>query len=129
MGGVGIAMSHGAESTLTNPALITKIAHTEISFGGTVFMPDIQAKMGMAPKYTSDADMNLIPKVSIAHKINESFYIGVGMWGYRRYGCRLQKCAYVTNLQFMQFAIPLAACIQNGWFEYCCCTYHSVWFT
>ena len=38
MGGTGIAISHGAESTLINPALITSVENTEISFGGTVFM-------------------------------------------------------------------------------------------
>ena len=118
MGGVGIAMSHGAESTLNNPALITKVSGTEISFGGTVFMPDIQAEMGMAPKYTSDADMNLIPEVSIAHKINDSLYIGIGMWGTAGMGVDYRDAALspvdsgnmhmVTNLQLMQFAIPLA---------------------
>ena len=41
MGGTGIALSHGAESSLSNPALITSVEGTEISFGGTLFMPDI----------------------------------------------------------------------------------------
>ena len=42
MGGVGIAVSHGAESGLGNAALITSVESTEIGFGGTVFMPDIK---------------------------------------------------------------------------------------
>ena len=41
MGGAGIAVSHCAESTLHNPALITCTEGTSISFGGTIFMPDI----------------------------------------------------------------------------------------
>ena len=41
MGGTGIAVSHGAESSLSNPAMITSVEGTEISFGGTLFMPDI----------------------------------------------------------------------------------------
>lgn len=41
MGGIGIGMSHGAESALSNPAMITSVKGTEVSFGGTVFMPDV----------------------------------------------------------------------------------------
>jgi len=45
MGGAGIGISHCAESTLQNPALITCTRGTSISFGGSIFMPDISAKM------------------------------------------------------------------------------------
>jgi len=33
MAGLGIGMSHGAESALVNPALITSVKGTEVSFG------------------------------------------------------------------------------------------------
>jgi long-chain fatty acid transport protein len=131
MGGVGIAMSHGAESTLNNPALITKVSGTEISFGGTVFMPDIQTQLNtnpMAPlpsqnAMTSDADLNMIPEVSLAMKINENVYVGIGMWGTAGMGVDYSQGAgidstmsqgqfsnfdMVTNLQLMQFAVPVA---------------------
>ena len=131
MGGTSIAVSHGAESTLTNPALITKVKGTEISFGGTIFMPDISTQLNtnsMAPlppqnKLTSDADLNLIPEVSLATQINENFYIGIGMWGTAGMGTDYSQGAginntlaqgqfnnfdMVTNLQLMQFAVPLA---------------------
>jgi len=135
MGGVGIAMSHGAESTLTNPALITSVEATEISFGGTVFMPDIKTQlnetpappgMGLPPqnKMTSDADLNMIPEVSLAMKMSENFYVGIGMWGTAGMGVdysngagientlmttgQLSNFDMVTNLQLMQFAVPLA---------------------
>ena len=135
MGGVGIAMAHGAESGLANPALITAVENTEISFGGTVFMPDIKTQlnsnpqavaggmMAPQPKMTSDADINMIPEVSLAMKINESFYLGVGMWGTGGMGTDYSQGAginstilqgefsnfdMVTNLQLMQFAVPLA---------------------
>ncbi len=118
MGGAGIAVNHGAESTLHNPALITNIENTEISFGGTLFMPDISAKMGMGAMHTSDADMNVIPEVSIAHKINENWYIGVGMWGTAGMGTDYRNAPQtsmdsgnmymITNLQLMQFGIPIA---------------------
>jgi long-chain fatty acid transport protein len=130
MGGVGIAMSHGAESTLNNPALITSVERTEISFGGTVFMPDIttqlnatQGRMPPQDAMKSDSDINMIPEVSLAMKINENFYVGVGMWGTAGMGTdhsqgegiestigqgQLSNFDMVTNLQLMQFAVPLA---------------------
>lgn len=130
MGGVGIALSHGAESALTNPALITKVKNTEISFGGTLFMPEITTQLNanpMAlppqPSQDSDADMNMIPEVSLATKINENFYVGIGMWGTGGMGTDYSQNAsisntlargqfnnfdMVTNLQMMQFAVPLA---------------------
>ena len=118
MGGSGIAISHGAESSLVNPALITKVENSEISFGGTLFMPDMSTKMGRAPYYDSDADMNVIPEVSIAHKINENWFVGMGMWGTAGMGVDYRNAHIdpmdsgnmhmVTNLQLMQFGVPIA---------------------
>jgi len=125
MGGVGIGMSHGAESTLTNPAMITSVPSTEISFGGTLFMPSVStqvntvAGMPPQPKIDSDADMNMIPEVSLAHKLSDRWYIGVGMWGTAGMGVDYRgnmnmatgqygNLDMVTNLQLMQFAVPVA---------------------
>ncbi len=126
MGGVGIAMSHGAESGLGNGALITSVEATEIAFGGTIFMPDIKTTITgynpafnvnfTDPKFTSDADMNMIPEVSIAHKIDDNWYIGVGMWGTAGLGVDYSNATgggfnnfnMVTNLQLLQFGIPIA---------------------
>ena len=123
MGGAGIAMSHGAESALANPALITSVKGTEISFGATIFMPDIKMEMGQAARHSSAADLNLIPEVSIAHKINENFYVGIGMWGTAGMGVDYRDAPtgpgdsgnmhMVTNLQLMQFAVPLAYKMEN----------------
>jgi long-chain fatty acid transport protein len=114
MGGVGIGMSHGAESGLANPALITTVEGTEVSFGGTLFMPNVQANMG-AGYSKSAADMSMIPEVSIASKASDSFYWGVGMWGtagmgvdYRDASGYTANMNMVTNLQLMQFGVPLA---------------------
>jgi len=130
MGGTGIALSHGAESTLSNPALITQVQNTEISFGGTVFMPDIKTTLNTNPmalppqkSLTSASDLNVIPEVSLATKVNENFYVGIGMWGTGGMGTDYSQKAtisntlaqgqfnnfdMVTNLQMMQFAVPLA---------------------
>ena len=128
MGGVGIAMAHGAESALANPALITSVESTEIGFGGSLFMPDIKTTLNTAggmmapplqPSYTSDADTNMIPSVSIAHKIDDNWYIGIGIWGTAGMGTdysnssnfpsmNLGNMDMVTNLQLMSFGVPIA---------------------
>lgn len=113
MAGVGIGMSHGAESALANPALITSVKGTEISFGGTLFMPHVSFDNGMgAGSKDSDANINVIPEVSLATKVNDNFYWGVGMWGTGGMGTDYRSEAanfkMVTNLQLMQFGVPLA---------------------
>ncbi len=125
MGGTGIAVSHGAESALSNGALITSVEGTEIGFGGTLFMPDIKTTVtgfdGVSsnftdPEFISDADTNMIPEVSIAHKIDDNWYIGVGMWGTAGMGTDYRDATggafnnfnMVTNLQLMQFGVPIA---------------------
>ncbi len=118
MGGAGIAVSHCAESTLSNPALITCTKGTSISFGGTIFMPDMSAKMGQASSHNSDADMNIIPGVAISHKLNENWYVGIGMWGTAGMGVDYRDAKQtptdsgnmhmVSNLQLMQFAPSIA---------------------
>lgn len=114
MGGIGIGMSHGAESALTNPALITSVDGSEISFGGTIFMPKVQTDLG-AGYSKSAADLSVIPEVSIAQKASENFYWGIGMFGtagmgtdYRNASGATANMNMVTNLQLMQFAVPLA---------------------
>jgi long-chain fatty acid transport protein len=65
--------------------------------------------------------MNMIPEVSLAHKINENWYIGIGMWGTAGMGTDYSSATntpfttgqygnfnMVTNLQLMQFAVPIA---------------------
>ncbi len=118
MGGAGIGVSHCAESTLQNPALITCTKGTSISFGGTIFMPDISSKMGQANSHDSDADMNIIPSVSISEKINDNWFLGIGMWGTAGMGVDYRDVTQsrrdsgnmhmVSNLQLMQFGTSLA---------------------
>ena len=126
MAGIGIGMGHGSESTLSNPAFIANIkSDTDVSFGGTLFMPDVEstntlaspAGVGPTNTSTSKADTFVIPSISIAHKVNDNFYTGVGMWGtgglgvdYRDTsasavgGSQLQM---VTSLALMQFGVPM----------------------
>ena len=125
MGGAGIAFSHGAESTLVNPALITHVKDTEISFGGTIFMPDIHSEIdyGMGGNHwftaseDSDADISMIPAVAIASQVADNFFVGAGMWGTAGMGTDFRGNPLLfdmeTTLQMMQFAVPLAYRFDN----------------
>jgi long-chain fatty acid transport protein len=115
MGGIGIGMSHGAESALSNPAMITSVNGTEVSFGGTIFMPDVKTTVAGSlgsPEGNSDADLSMIPTLAIAQKASDNFYWGVGMYGVAGMGTDYRgtdtNYNMVTNLQLMQFALPLA---------------------
>lgn len=122
MGGSGIGVSHGADSALINPSLISSIKNKhEISFGGTLFMPDVSNSMGQAGFNNTDkkssADKSVIPSVSLATKVNDSFAWGVGMWGTAGMGVdyrdSINNFNMVTNLQLMQFGVPLAYSVNN----------------
>ncbi len=133
MGGAGIGLSHGAESGLTNPALIKG---DEVSFGGTVFMPDVKfnnemtypTQNGMmtvgSQEASSASDLSVIPEVAVSVDVNKNFAWGVGMYGvagmgvdYRDDAAQYQGGNYMgtvsgtnqmlTNLQLMRFALPL----------------------
>lgn len=115
MGGTGIGISHGAESALTNPAMITSVKGTEVSVGGTLFMPDVKTDMGMGQgSVKSDADKSVIPTVAVAQNAGNGFYWGVGMYGVAGMGTDYSDKAtgvnmnMKTNLQLMQFVVPFA---------------------
>jgi len=114
MGGAGIAFSHGAESTLVNPALITRVPDTEISFGGTVFMPTIKTETPMSggEKTKSDADISMIPAVAIVSHLDNGIHIGAGMYGTAGMGTDFRGHSDLfdmeTTLQLMQFVVPVA---------------------
>ncbi len=125
MGGTAVALGHGAEGGFANPATITQVEGTEISFGGTLFLPDIETGFGAGgvvfDSDKSHADTNIIPSVSIASKINENWFIGAGMWGTAGMGTDFRNAGstnqmdpsnglmkMVTNLQLLSFGVPIA---------------------
>ena len=135
MAGIGIGMSHGAESGLSNPALIKG---NEVTFGGTVFMPKVKfnnamtypTQTGMVTVGTQQAesasDLSVIPEVAVSMEVNDNFAWGIGMYGvagmgvdYRDdvanydangnyQGTQSGTNQMLTNLQLMRFAVPLA---------------------
>ena len=79
-------------------------------------MPDVKNTNnlgGGASSTTSEADMSVIPSVSIVSKVNDNFYWGIGMWGTAGMGTDYREAntaatsgtqmQMVTNLQLMQF--------------------------
>src|SRR5690606_13175783 len=117
----GTAAFFGSENALTNPALLGKSQGTEFAFGGTVFMPDVKAESNFAgapASKTSDADMSVIPEVSMSTRINDNLTFGIGMYGTAGMGVDYRGAATdadagglihgYTNLQLMKFAPTLA---------------------
>jgi long-chain fatty acid transport protein len=120
LGGTGTAAFFGSENALTNPALLAKSKGTEFAFGGTVFMPDVKASTDVAGapfSQTSEADLSVIPEVSLSNRINDNWTLGIGMYGSAGMGVDYRDTpglfAGYTNLQMMKFA-PTAAYNGNG---------------
>lgn len=119
MGGIGIGKAWGAESGLPNPALISSVEATEVSFGGTFFMPNVTTDGGNTnPSFggkeeKSEADLFVVPEVGFAMKATENFYWGIGMWGSSGLGVDYRDATnngtsqIVTNYQALQLAVPL----------------------
>ena len=114
LGGTGTAAIYGSENALTTPALLGKMEGTEFVIGGTFFMPDVEATAttfgpGSA---TSDADLSVIPEVSLATRINDNLTFGLGMFGTAGMGVDYRGTDALvngyTNLQLMKFVPSLA---------------------
>lgn len=129
MGGTGIAAYMGAESALSNPALLTKTKGTDVSFGGTVFMPKVKQTTTMTDPVgatvtgsdTSKADMNVIPEVAIASEISPGVVWGVGMFGSAGMGVDYRDgtksplgMQMSTTLQLMKMAPSIAFEVTPG---------------
>lgn len=115
MGGGGVGMSHGAESVMTNPALITNVKGIDISLGGTILMPDVSINRTNGVTYQSDADKSFVPEVAIATTLRNGWYLGIGMFETTSLGVDYSDAIahpshfnFVTNMQLMQLALPLA---------------------
>ena len=116
MGGTGIAAGFGAESALANPALITSVKGTEVSFAGTLFMPSVEAaNQGSTTFAKSDADKNMIPEVAVASSLGDGLYLGAGIFGSAGMGVDYRSAApasamtgMASNLMMMKFAVPVA---------------------
>jgi long-chain fatty acid transport protein len=114
LGGTGTAAFFGSENALTNPALLGKMQGSEFAIGGTAFMPDVKASATTfgGGSGTSDADLSVIPEVSMATRINDNLTFGLGMFGTAGMGVDYRGNDGLvngyTNLQLMKFVPSLA---------------------
>ena len=128
MGGAGIAFSHGAESTLVNPSLITDIKQKDVSLGGTIFRPNIKTTLSsqtpngkVADSLRSKSGISMIPTISAVSPITDNIFIGVGMYGTAGMGTDFRNGGESslmqgnrklfdseTTLNLLQFSIPVA---------------------
>ncbi|WP_022846117.1 MULTISPECIES: OmpP1/FadL family transporter [unclassified Desulfurobacterium] len=86
MGGIGVGMPICATDALyRNPAWMSKSKNFEVSFGSTLFMPDVKitATMGNATlaDETSKADTFVIPEFAITQRLSDKLVLGVGAFG------------------------------------------------
>lgn len=123
MGGVGIAVSHGAESLYTNPAMIKDVKNSEFSGYVTMFEPDVNLKTDAHPEYTaneaiaskSDADRSFIPGIAYVHRNNDNIVWGASLAGTAGMGTDYEKTANAestfymqTELGIMKLSVPVA---------------------
>jgi len=99
MAGIGIATSHGAESALSNPAMINSVKNSEFTVSATVFTPTVKfssnaqanampsAKGGAYPHKaklsygSSKTDSPVVPDFSYAKRIGQNAVIGLTVDG------------------------------------------------
>ncbi|HHS91923.1 MAG TPA: aromatic hydrocarbon degradation protein [Campylobacterales bacterium] len=123
MGGVGIAVSHGAESAYANPAMIKDVKGSEFSGSVTMFMPDVQFASdagsdaqgaSSVPAYQkSDADQSFLPEFAYAHRNNEHIVWGIAVGGTAGMGVdQVGKPSGAfnmkTELQVAKLGVPVA---------------------
>ena len=122
MGGVGIATSFGAESSISNPALLSSVKSSELSGSITVFMPDVTTRstnaagLGFAPATAtkSGADISYIPEFAYATRVNNNLVYGVSVTGTAGMGIDFDGnnnpnvAQMTTELQLMKIAVPVS---------------------
>lgn len=131
MGGVGIAVSHGAESAYANPAMIKDVQGSEFTGYVTYFVPDVQFASDVAndtgggvqppsatpvPAYAkSDADQSFIPGFAYVQRNNDNIVWGISLAGTGGMGTDYKNAAQTsgtfgmqTELQIAKLSVPVA---------------------
>ena len=120
MGGVGIAVSHGAESAYANPAMLKDVQGSEFDASVTMFMPDVNFKSTI-PNGTpnpnvsskSDADRSFLPEFSYIHRNSDNVVWGIAVGGTAGMGVdQVNKPSGASNmkteLQVAKLGVPVA---------------------
>ncbi len=109
MGGIGVGMPICATDALyRNPAWMSKSKNFEVSFGSTLFMPDVKITTNGATTTKSDADTFVIPAFAITQRISDKLVLGVGAFGVSGMGTDYRNASdpsvasMHTNFSFMR---------------------------
>ena len=116
MGGVGMAVSHGAESLYANPAMIKDVKGSEFAGYATMFQPDVNFKSDAHPELTSamiatsksDADRSFIPGFAYVHRNNENIVWGISLAGTAGMGTDYSKAKQNSGVFGMQTELGIA---------------------
>ncbi|HIO96105.1 MAG TPA: aromatic hydrocarbon degradation protein [Campylobacterales bacterium] len=138
MAGVGIAVSHGAESALSNAAMIRSVKNSEFTGSATMFAPDVNFASNAGANATpaeqggaypnsaptsfskSDADFSIIPDFSYATRLNEHTVVGLTIDGTAGLGVDYQgkrssgAFDMQTALQIAKVGVPIAYTLPNS---------------
>jgi len=127
MGGVGIAMSFGAESSLANPALLNSVDNMEVAGGFTYFTPDVSFGSNAGSNAMNGLDnpiamqtsefepaIPIIPEIYFANRLTDALVYGVSMTGTAGMGVDYSTStdngafAMQTSLSILKIAVPLS---------------------
>ena len=87
MGGIGIAKTFGAESSLANPANISSVEKSEATLAVTVFMPSVavtgpaEANFFSTGSADSASNLSVIPEIYYATRLSDNVVTGIAIAG------------------------------------------------
>ena len=129
MAGIGIATGHGAESALTNPAMLSSVKESEVSASATVFCPTVNFHSDAMPSKDGNNHSNastlsqsasaVIPDISYAKRVTPNMIIGLTINGTAGMGTdystkkRSGAFGMQSSLQIMKVGVPIAYTIPN----------------
>jgi len=118
MGGIGVGLPVGStDEVYRNPAWMSESYGFDVSFGATLFLPDVKASATTpagTTEVSSEADTFVIPEFSITQRLNNKLVFGLGAFGvsgmgtdYRNSGSPLFQDMN-TNFSFMRMMPALS---------------------
>ena len=134
MGGLGIGLPVETDSIFKNPAWISEYEGTIVSFGGTLFMPnvkanvknmvlqldtngdgtpDIQNPVSTGGDVKSQADTFLVPEIALIKRVGENLTFGLGAFGVSGLGADYRNTKQAlsqmnTLFQYLSFVPSLS---------------------
>ena len=116
MGGLGTGIClEPTDAIFRNPGWLARQQGFNISFGGIIFMPQVEGRVvdnvfggGDSGWVSSDANLFFIPEIAITNQIDDNLVIGLGAYGVSGMGVDYRNKhqnlgGMHTQLQFMRF--------------------------